>query len=191
MSGDYAPRVCIPFASGTLVEHPPEMPELVHMDDPATYVMTDFFRNRPMTISPDVAIDSAMNKLKIAGSHLLLVTDDDDTVVGQITSCDIMGDAPVRLATDSGMKHSEITVKMIMTPLEDLQVIEWSHIKSAKVGHILATMHQLEVCFLPVVQDGRVRGLFAASEISMHLGHDVTETILCAHTLAEIVHTLG
>jgi CBS domain containing-hemolysin-like protein len=191
MDKDYAPKAHIPLASGTIVEHPPDMPELVHMDDPAKFVFIDFTNSRPMTVSSDVSIDAAMNKMKATGSHLLLVTDDNASIIGQITACDIMGDAPVRLAGSSGINHSEVTVEMIMTPQKDIKVIEWSNLTDSKVGHIVATMHHLECCDLPVVEDGKVRGLFCASEISRHLGRDISETTMCAHSLAEMIHTLG
>ena len=191
MKDDYAPRVCVSLAEGTLVEHPPDMPELVHMHDPATYVFTDFTHNRPVVIAPDVSIDVAMNKMKSSGVGLLLVIDQAGAVIGEITIADILGDVPVRMAQESGMDHSEIVVDMVMTPRKDIKVLEWSHMKDGKVGHIVATLHQLECCHLLVVEDDRVRGLFAVSEISRHLGHDVSETACAAHSLAEIVHTLG
>jgi signal-transduction protein with cAMP-binding, CBS, and nucleotidyltransferase domain len=189
MNEDYAPRVHVPLASDTFVEHPPDMPELVHLNDPAAYVLIDFTNTRPMTISPDVSIDVAMNKMKVLGSRLLLVTDNDGSVVGVVTANDIMGDAPLRVAESDGMKHSDVKVEMIMTHNKDIKAIEWSQVKNSKVGHIVATMHHLECCYLPVVEDGKVRGLICGSEISRHLGHDISETTMCAHSLAEIVHT--
>ena len=144
MKDDYAPRICVSLAEGTLVGHPPDMPELVHMHDPATYVFTDFTHNRPVVIAPDVSIDVAMNKMKSSGVGLLLVIDQAGAVIGEITIADILGDVPVRMAQESGMDHSEIVVDMVMTPRKDIKVLEWSHMKDGKVGHIVATLHQLE-----------------------------------------------
>ena len=117
--------------------------------------------------------------------------DDTGVVIGQITASDIPGDVPIRLAQTTGKDHSEIMVDMIITPQKDIMVLEWSHIKDAKIGHIAATMHSLECCHLPVIENGRIRGLFSARNISWHLGHDVSENTLCAHSLAEIVQTLS
>jgi len=191
MKDDYTVRVYETLASGTRVEHPHNMPELVHMNDPATFVFTDFNYNRPAVVTADVSIDVAMNKMKVLAIRLLLVVDETGSVIGKITARDIMGDAPVRLAQTTGKDHSEIMVDMIMTPRKDIKVVEWSHIKDAKIGHIVATMHHLECYHLPVVEDGRIRGLFSVRDISRHLGHDVSENTMCAHSLAELVHTLG
>ncbi len=191
MKDDYTPRIHETLATGVYVEHPPDMPELVYMHDPAEFVFTDFTRNRPAIITADVSIDAAMSKMKTVGVHLLLVVDDADVVIGQITASDILGDVPVRLAQTTGKAHSEIMVDMIMTPQKDITVVEWSHIKNAKIGHIVATMHALECCHLPVVENGRIRGLFSARSISWHLGHEVSENTMCAHSLAEIVQTLS
>jgi CBS domain-containing protein len=190
MKEEYAARIYQALASGTRVEHPPEMPELVHMDDPATYVFTDFNYNRPATIAPETSIDAAMNKMKLLAVRHLLVVDDTGVVTGQITASDIMGDAPVRLAKRHGRSHKDITVEMIMTPRKNIMVVDWHHIKGAWVGHIVATMHQLECYHLPVVEDGKIRGIFSARQISRHLGFEVSENTRCAHSLAEIVHAL-
>jgi CBS domain-containing protein len=191
MKHHYTSRIHEFLGAGTRVEHPPEMPELVHLDDPAISVFTDFNYNRPPLVSPEVSIDAALNKMKLLAVRLLLVVDDDGIVIGQIMARDIMGDAPVRLAKANGRSHNEMTVAMLMTPRQDIKVVDWSHVKDAKIGHIVATMHELECYHLPVTENGRVRGIFSVMDISRHLGFDVSENTMCAHSLAEIVHTLG
>lgn len=190
-----------PLDTEAFIKCPIHTTELVHMDDPATFVFTDFTHNRPATVTPDIAIDTALDKMKRSREHLLLVIDDVNTnsetgrqsgsVIGQITACDIHGEAPVRIAQETGMHHDDITVKMVMTPRRDIQVVDWVHIKGAKVGHILATMHERECCHILVVEEGTLRGIFSMSEISKHLDHVETEPEFCAHSLAELVHRVG
>jgi CBS-domain-containing membrane protein len=191
MKDDYAPRVCVPLQSETTVESPSEMPELVHMNEPAMLVFTDFTRVKPVTTAADAPIDLALKAMKTAGIRLLLVTDDNDTVIGQITADEILGDEPIRLQQTGRMDRSEILVSAVMTPLAEIRVMEWSHMKDAKVGHIVATLHQMERGHLLVVEGSRVRGLFSASQITRQTGREVMETALPAHSFAEIVHTLG
>jgi signal-transduction protein with cAMP-binding, CBS, and nucleotidyltransferase domain len=196
MSDDYAPRVHVQLASGMQVEHPHNMPELVYMSDPASYVFIDFTSYQPLAVSPESSIDTALNKMKVSGNRLLLVIDDDATVVGLVTACDIMGDAPLRVAESGRLNHNEVTVGMIMTQRKDLKAIEWSQVEHSKVGHIVATMHHLECCTLPVVEDGKLRGMFCGSEISERLGsermgYDITDSTACAHSLAEMVHSFN
>ncbi len=45
MKDDYTSRVHKTLATGTYVEHPPDIPELVYMHDPAEFVFIDF-KNR-------------------------------------------------------------------------------------------------------------------------------------------------
>ncbi len=191
MKDDYTPRVCIPLQAGTLVEHPSEMPELVHMNDPATMIFTDFTHMKPEVINPEMPIDEALAKMQASGVCLLLVTDEAGAVVGMLTGEECYGDAPIRLAQSSDIDRSHIQVGMVMTPLSDIRVLEWSHMKDARVGHIVATLHHLESQHLLVVEQRKVRGVFAASQIAKQIGHAVTEDTVPAHSLAEIVHTLG
>ena len=192
-------RAYAPLERGAFVESPLEMPELVNLDDPASHVFTDFTHKMPLMISPDVSIDTALLKMKTSGVRLLLVVDDADaakdersaTVIGQVTACDIMGDIPVKIARETGLRHNEITVRMMMTPREDIQVVEWSHIKTAKVGHVVATMHHRDGCHILVTEEGMIRGVFSMNEISRKLGHYETGPVVCASSLAELVHTLG
>jgi len=195
-------RAYVALETKVFVKSPLEMPELVKVEDPATYVFTDFTHNMPAIIGPEVSIDKALNRMRKSAVRLLLVVDKDEavetasssrppTVIGQITSCDILGEAPVRIAQSSGMRHSEITVNMVMTPRKDIDVVEWSHIKNAKVGHVLATMHHRQGCHILVSEEGMIRGIFSMSEISRHLGHDESEPLMCANSLSELVHETG
>lgn len=182
-------------------ECPLQLPEHVQMNDLATHVFTDFTHNRPAVIKAHTSIDVAMKLMQDSGIHLLLVIDDADedtsssdlmvSVKGQITSCDILGDLPVKLAQENGIKHSEMTVSMVMTPRKDIKVVDWSTIKVAKVGHIINTMHEWGCCHILVIDDGNLRGIFSMSEVSKHLGHNESEPVVCAHSLAELVHTIG
>ena len=119
------------------------------------------------------------------------MVDDAGIVTGQSPLVTYLMMYPCDLAQTTGKAHSEIVVDMIMTPQKDITVLAWSHIKDTKISHIVATMYSLKCCNLPVVENGRIRGLFSARSISWHLGHDVSENTLCAHSLAEIVQTLS
>jgi len=191
MKDEYAPRVCVPLREGTVVEHPEEMPELVHMHDPAEMACIDFTRVKPLLVTAGVSIDDAYITMREAGACVALVTDTEGAVAGLLTGQACSGDRPVRMAQSDRVPHSEIRVEMVMMPRADLRVMEWSHMEGAQVGHIVATLHQLESDHLLVVDQGRVRGMFTAGQIARQLGHAVTDEALPAHSLAEIVHTLG
>lgn len=191
MKDDFAPRHTIALPPNTPVIHPEELPELVHFDDPATAVFTDFTREHPVTIRPDDSIDYALEQMKHAGICVLLVIDEDQRLLGEIIADDIMGDKPVRLAESAGIEHSDITVKMMMIPREQVRALEFEQLRDACVGHIIATLHALESRYVLVMENGSIRGLFAAGPISQQLGRNIMDEEVPAHSLAEMVHSLG
>ena len=191
MKDDFAPRGTITLPPNTRVTHPDELPELVHFDDPAVTVFTDFTRERPVTIKPGASIDHALEQMKHSGLCVLLVIDEDKRLLGEIIADDIMGDKPVRLTESTGMDHSEITVNMMMIPREEVRVLEIEHLRNACVGHIIATLHALESRYVLVIENGSIRGLYAAGPISRQLGRNIMDEEVPAHSLAEMVHSLG
>jgi signal-transduction protein with cAMP-binding, CBS, and nucleotidyltransferase domain len=191
MKDEFAARITVPLPPDTPVTHPEELPEIVHFNDPAMTVFTDFTREHPVTIKADVSIDLALEQMKYAGICVLLVIDEDQHLLGEITADDLMGEKPVRLAESGGMDHSEITVEMMMIPRQQVRVLEIEHLRDACVGHIVATLHALESRYVLVYENGSIRGLFSAGQIGRQLGRNIMDEEVCAHSLAEIVHTLG
>lgn len=191
MQSAYTPRDCIPLNANLQIERPEEPPELVHFHDSAMLVFTDFARVYPVTITADRTIDYALHKMKKTGVRLLLVVDKKHRMTGLISADKIMGDDPVRLAEHKKIDHGRITVDMLMQPQKNIRVLESSHLRDARVGHIIATLHRLEQKYVLVVDHGIVRGLFSASQISKQLGRNILEDEMPAHSLAEMVHSIG
>ena len=187
----YTPRDCIPLQPNLTIEHPEEPPELVHFHDSAMLVFTDFARVYPVTITTDRTIDYALHKMKNSGVRLLMVVDKKHRIIGLISADKIMGDDPIRLAEENQLDHSQITVGMLLQPLKDIQVLESSHLRDARVGHIVATLHHLEQKYVLVVDHGVVSGMFSAKQISKQLGRNILEEEMPAHSLAEMVHSIG
>jgi CBS domain-containing protein len=191
MKDAFAPRVTVQLPPDTRVIHPDELPELVHLDDPAISVFIDFTREHPLTIKPDIRIGHALEKMKHSGICVLLVVDEEQRLLGEIVADDIMGDKPVRLAESYGLDHSKITVDMLMIPRDRIQVLEYEQLHSACVGHIIATLHALESRYVLVIDNGSIRGLYAAGPMSRQLGWNIMEREVPAHSLAEMVRSLG
>ena len=191
MKDEYAPRATIPLPEATTVTHPEELPELVHLKDPAKVVFTDFTREQPATVSPETSIVEALERMQHAGICALLVIDDDQRLLGEITADEIMGDKPVRLMEMDRIERDKISVSMIMTPASRVRVLEIEHLRDARVGHIVATLHALESRHVLVVENGAVRGLYSANQISRQLGQNIMDEECPAHSLYEIVHSLG
>ena len=134
--------------------------------------------------------------MKTSGVRLLLVTDDEQSVIGLITAKDIQGERPIKVAQESRVAHSDITVGLIMTPQEAITALSLVSVNESLVGHIVETLNQLERQHMLVVEEDeetkchQVRGLFSMSQVSKQLHRDVTHYLGAAHSLAEIVHEI-
>jgi CBS domain containing-hemolysin-like protein len=169
---------------------------VVHLDNPAVTVMTDFNYVHPVTVDPEMSIDGALQKMKTASVRLLFVIDDSQQIIGLITANDIIGERPIKVVEETRVKRSQIKVETIMTPQSAITVLNMISVRNAQVGHIIETLRQLERQHMLVVDvdesthTQRVIGIFSASHISKHLHKDVTEEMAPAHSLAEMVHQI-
>ena len=197
MTQNYVSMSHVPLAHGSPIVRPRDIPGRVSMTSPATEVMTDFETVWAVTMSPDISADVALETMKREGVRLLLVMGDDDMVIGLITATDILGDKPIRIARESGVPHTAVTVGQLMTPQSSISVLNMATVRNAQVGHVVATLQALERQHLLVVDVDqetsrqRVRGLFSSSQVSKQLGRDVTEVMNPAHSLAEMQHEIA
>ena len=151
-------------------------PARVALDSPAADTMPDFNRVAAVTIDPGAAIDEANRKMIENGVRLLLVAENSDIVLGIITASDILGEKPMQIVQERGVRHSEIAVRDIMTPHEMLEVIQMRDVLDAHVGHVVATLERAQRQHAMVVEPNEgdacqaVRGLFSASQIARQLG---------------------
>lgn len=193
MPGRYKPRYSISLQPGTTYRRPPGPSDWVRPDDPALSVFTDFETIRPRTVSPDSMIDDALEQMKEQGVRLLLVTDENEIIVGIITARDIQGEKPIRITEQTRVPRADIRVSDIMTPQPEIPVLNMISVEPATVGHILATLQALERQHILVVEVDEetdrqcVRGLFSSSQIRKQMHEVEGEDIPPAHSLADIV----
>nr|VFK54891.1 MAG: CBS domain-containing protein [Candidatus Kentron sp. TUN]VFK57691.1 MAG: CBS domain-containing protein [Candidatus Kentron sp. TUN]VFK66472.1 MAG: CBS domain-containing protein [Candidatus Kentron sp. TUN] len=193
---NYAAFSCPPLETGITFVHPPKLPELVRLDSPALDVMTDFRYTQPITVDKSVPIDDALEKMKLSGVRLLLVVEDDETIIGSITSKIILGEDPIRIVEKKRIPRAEITVGMVMVPQNEVTVISLVNVRNAKVGHIVATLRRLDRKHLLVIDTDKttgkksICGLFSTSQIGRQLGVLVVPAMPAAQTLAEIKQKL-
>lgn len=158
--------------------HPIELPEVVHIDDPALMVMIDFKQSKPPLISPDAAIDHALNEMKISGVHLMLVINKQEQIIGLISSEDILGEKPITLIQERRISRPEILVKMVMIPANQIIAFDMDDLRHARVGNVVNTLQQMRhhnALVLKTNEKGQtlVRGLFSTSQISKQLHMDI------------------
>jgi len=176
---------------GATYQRPPQrLPERVTANSPATEVMTDLTKVAAVTIGPCATIEEASQRMVASGVRLLLVTDQNNQILGLITSTDIQGEKPMQYLKQVGGKREEIFVRDIMTAHEKLEVLFMVDVVNARVGDIVATLKRVgrqHALVVDLSEDRRqiVRGIFSTRQIGKQLGIPV-ETTAIAHTFAEL-----
>jgi CBS domain-containing protein len=193
---DYPPLASAGLQPGVGYAQPTQpLAEKVTLEDAAVSVMTDFKRVTAVIILLGDSVDEAHRRMIQRGVRLLLVVDQNRKVLGTITADDILGEKPVLVATERGLRREEIQVRDIMTPQERLEVLSMNDVYVAKVGHIVATLRKTGRQHAVVVEvDAKdrqtVRGLYSATQIARQLGVTI-HTSEIARTFSEIEATLA
>lgn len=177
-------NTCIPQAQ-------PQIMGSVTLASPGLEVMTDLALVKASTVDPQSSIDRAEQVMIHQGVRLLFVVSDFPCVQGLITATDLSGDKPMRLVSQRNIKHHELLVSDLMTPLAMLDAIEFDDLKSSTVSHVIATFKKFGRQHLLVVQGAtaqapaRIRGVVSLTQLERQLGHSIAATEI-ATTFAEI-----
>jgi CBS-domain-containing membrane protein len=196
MLRDYFPLPATILRPGTGYAQPSQaVPDKVKLDDEAVSVMTDLTRVTAVIILSGDTVDEAHRRMIQRGVRLLLVVDQDRKLVGLVTASDLLGEKPVLAASERGLQREELMVRDIMVPQERLEVLDMADLRTAKVGHVVATLRKAGRQHALVVErdtGGRqlVRGLFSVTQIARQLGV-VIQTSEVARTFSEIELTLA
>ncbi|MCB1949821.1 CBS domain-containing protein [Nitrosomonas sp.] len=166
----------------------------VTLQSPALDIMTDLRHSHVATIDPNASIDLANLYMKQRGVRSLFVLNGNHTLQGIITATDILGEKPMRFNQERHLKHSEISVSDIMTPLNSLEAISIEDVRHAKVGHIIASLRDAgrqHTLVMDRENDGSliICGIFSLTQIEKQLGQPIPLTEV-AKTFAEIEATV-
>ncbi len=191
MSTAYRTLSSAPLQKGATYTTPRQQASgVVTLENPAVSVMTDFSMVTAQTVPPLDSIEAARARMIHHGVRMLLVTDDQNQILGIITASDLASERPMRVIQTQGIRHADVLVKDIMTPREKLDVICIDDIQTAKVGDVVATLQSQGRQHALVVerQTDRsqiLRGMFSVSQIGRQLG-TLIHTMPVARTFAEI-----
>lgn len=167
----------------------------VKADSAALEVMTDLRLVAAATIAPDTSLADANQAMILRGVRSLFVVDGERRMIGLITATDLLGEAPVKLCAERGVKPADLSVRDVMTSVSAVEAVDLNDVVRSEVGHIVATLKRSGRQHLMVTQreaDGAVtvRGLFSASQIARQLGIPL-HTSAIATTFAEIEAALA
>ena len=172
----------------------------VQANSPAADVMTDLSRVVAVTIGTGAHVEEAHQAMITNGVRALFVVDDARVIMGIVTSNDILGEKPIQIAQDRGVRHVEVLVSEVMTPADVLEAMELQDVLQVRVGDIVETLKRSGRQHALVIESGSadatsatrtVRGMFSLTQIARQLGlppqvrHDV------ARTFAEIEAAIG
>ena len=150
----------------------------IALTDPAVRVVTDFTRERAVTVAEDRPIDEALQEMIVAGVRALLVVHD-DRVTGLITSYDIQGERPLQFLRSSTFgRHDEIEVGHIMTPWDQVPTLDWQAVCTERVTDMVRFFKNTRAThgvILEYLDQGGifVRGLVSRTQLERQLGYSV------------------
>lgn len=161
--------------SGNVLVARPAPPKAVTPDSPAADAMTDLRFNIPATIDQQLSMDAAHAYMIQRGVRLLLVLNSERSLAGIVTATDVLGDKPLRVIQERRVRHGDILVSDIMTPLDKLDAIELATVLRARVGEVVASLKESGRQHTLVVETDRegrtlVCGIFSRSQIERQLG---------------------
>ena len=161
-------------------------------DGPAVQVMTDLARVAPATIRPQAPLAGANQFMITRGVRLLLVVDERDVILGLISATDLLGERPMQVAAERGLRRDELSVADVMTPAAQIEVVALGDVEAARVGHVLETLRRLGRQHALVVDRGNtVCGIFSISQIARQLGLTLASGGSVARTFSEIEAALS
>lgn len=192
MPSKFNPLNRIRLLENNRYSHPPQLPEIVHYEDKALCLLTDFTKNQAFHVRSDVSIEIAKVEMRTCHVHLLLVVNEGSQVLGLITSEDLMGEKPIQMAKERKIHHEEVLVRMIMTPIDQILAIDIDELKHARVGDVIETLNLMRAHYALVIEvlpdQGMhiIRGMFAASQISRQLDKNIINELGAARSLMEL-----
>ena len=172
----------------------------VQANSPATHVMTDLNRVVAVTTAAGASIDEAHQAMITRSVRALFVVDEAGVILGIITADDILGEKPIQIAQDRGVRHAEVHVSEVMTPADLLEAMELQDVLQVRVGDIVETLKRSGRQHALVIESGSadatsatrtVRGIFSLTQIARQLGLPPQIGRSIASTFAEIEAAIG
>lgn len=177
-----------------LISKPATPPAEILLGQPALSVMTDLTRIPAASVSPDELMIHAHARMFERRVRMLFVIDIFENLFGLITSTDILGEKPMQIVRNRGIRHDEICVQDIMTPISSIKTLALDEVAHARVGDIIETMreqgHHHTLVTRHTQNGAQVCGVFSAADLSRLLGFEIVP-LTVARTFAEIEKTLA
>ncbi len=163
---------------------------VIDLTSPATQVVTSFTDTSPMRASFDTTIEQASKQLTTQRSDFILVTDEQQKLIGIVASADLQSSKIMILAQRLGLPRSEISLRYLMTPLSNLMGVSMKSLSYSCIGDALQTMeHHGAMFILVTAANNEISGLISARDIARKLQIPVHISPI-AHTFSEVLESV-
>ena len=160
----------------SIAQAQPQARSAVRLESPAQEVMTDLTLVKAATTHPSTSLPQAEQMMINQGVRMLFVVSDMPALEGLITTTDLGGDRAMALVAERRVRHDELSVADVMTPLSMLDAIDLDAMRGACVGNAVATLKRFGRNHLLVVESAsaqsplRVRGVISRAQIERQMG---------------------
>lgn len=184
----------VPLSSLSTAPSLPQLNRVARPQDRALPLLTDL-RFAPLVVaSHRDGLDQTLHVMMRAGVRMAFVSDVNGLLAGMVTAEVLMGERPVHRAMTEQIPREELTLSDVMMPLARLEVTDMQHVRTARVGDIVATMREHGLRYLLVTEQHEghtsLRGLFSAKRLELALGQSI-ESDLHANSFAELEAVLA
>lgn len=168
----------------------------VTLDSPALAVMTDLTQVKAATTAPSTTLRQAEQIMIHQGVRTLFVVRDMPSIEGLVTATDLHGDHTLMVSQQRHTRYDELRVADVMTPLPELDAIDYEAMKPALVSNVIATLQRAGANHLLVIERAtadtprRVRGIVSRAQVERQLGAPVPVTEV-ANTFADVAKMLS
>ncbi len=167
----------------------PKVQQTASLGDDALSLFTDLRLSSIVIASHHDGLDQTLHVMKRAGVRMVFVTGVHGELMGLVTADDLQGERPVLRALADHVRHGELALEHVMTPVSSWQVVNLSQLAGARVGNIVATLrdHGLRYLLVTETVDGQLslRGLFSARRVELAL-QTVIEGTLHSRSFADL-----
>lgn len=166
----------------------------VDLNSIATKLMVDFTRTSAKTANASTTVNDALELMRINQVRALMIVEQSGEFSGVVTAMDLMGIKPMVYANEAGIPRTEVLVKNIMIPKNNLKALALDDIKKSTIGDVMQTLSALQSQHILVV-DGedtemKICGLFSASDFKRALGITIDSTQV-AHTFSDLERVIN
>ena len=180
----------------SIAQAQPVQQEMVTLESPGMAVMTDLTQVRAATVPPTVDLAKAELMMIHQGVRLLFVVNQMPGVDGIVTAVDLQGEKPLRLVSQRQVKFEELCIADVMTPLSDMEAIDFAALRRANVAQVIAALANTGRAHLLVIESAtatapmRIRGVISKTQIERQIGAQLPATGM-ATTFAEMTAVLS